>query len=121
MTPADPLLAARALVLDDLAAQSLVDPHTVSVVEDCIASRRWWLSQWQPGADFIAGLVAQDVQDVLFDEAQRWPLCDTCPDPAQHSLRIEPELGADPHWVCSSSGTVIAALGQLAAVPTRDP
>lgn len=118
MTLDDPLLAARARVLDDLAAQGLVDPHTVSVVEDCIAQRRWWLAQWDAGAGFIAGLVAQDVQDVLFDEARRWPVCDTCPDPVEHSLVIEPELGPDPHWVCSHSGSVIAALGGLSAVPT---
>ncbi len=121
MTLVDPLLAARARVLDDLAAQGVLDPHTVSVVEDCIASRRWWLAQWEAGASFIAGLVAQDVQDVLFDEAQRWPVCETCPDPVEHSLVIEPELGPDPHWVCSQSGSVIAALGALSAVTTVDP
>lgn len=121
MTLDDPLLAARARVLDDLAAQGLVDPHTVSVVEDCVAQRRWWLAQWDAGAQFIGGLVAQDVQDVLFDESRRWPLCDTCPDPVEHSLVIEPELGPDPHWVCSHSGSVIAALGRLSAVPAPDP
>ena len=47
MTSVDPLLNARALVLRDLAAQGLIDPHTVSVVEDCVSQRRWWLSQWQ--------------------------------------------------------------------------
>jgi hypothetical protein len=115
MTLADPLLTARALVLLDLAAQGLVDPHTVSVVEDCVAQRRWWLSQWQAGASYIDGLVAQDVQDALFDEAQRWPVCSDCPDPVEHSLSIEPELGPDPHWVCSESGVVIAPLGGLQA------
>ncbi len=121
MTVGDPLLTARARVLDDLAAQGVLDQHTVSVVEDCIAQRRWWLSQWHAGASFIPGLVAQDVQDALFDEARRWPVCDTCPDPVEHSLVIEPELGPDPHWVCSQSGSVIAALGQLTAVSTSDP
>lgn len=109
----DPLLTARALVLRDLAAQGLVDAHTVSVVEDCVSQRRWWLAQWAKGADFIDGLVAQDVQDALFDEARRWPVCAGCPDPTEHSLAIEPELGPDPHWVCSESGAVVAALGQL--------
>ena len=112
----DPLLNARALVLRDLAAQGLVDPHTVSVVEDCVSQRRWWLSQWAAGAAFVDGLVAQDVQDVLFDEAKRWPVCSGCPDPVEHSMSIEPELGPDPHWTCSESGTVIARLGGLAAV-----
>ena len=94
MTSVDPLLTARALVLRDLASQGLLSPHTVSVVEDCVAQRRWWLSQWAAGADFIGGLVAQDVQDMLFDEARRWPLCETCAEPVEHSLAIEP--GSDP-------------------------
>jgi hypothetical protein len=113
MTPGDPLLNARALVLADLASQGLIDPHTVSVVEDCVAQRRWWLSQWQQGAPFVDGLVAQDVQDTLFDEARRWPVCIGCADPIEHSLSIEPELGPDPHWVCSESGHVVAQLGGL--------
>lgn len=113
MTQGDPLLNARALVLSDLASQGLVDPHTVSVVEDCVSQRRWWLSQWQQGAAFVDGLVAQDVQDALFDESRRWPLCLGCPDPMEHSLSIEPELGPHPHWVCSESGAVVAALGRL--------
>ncbi|MDQ1616261.1 MAG: hypothetical protein QOJ60_2200 [Actinomycetota bacterium] len=121
MTSADPLLTARALVLRDLASQGGLDPHTVSVVEDCVAQRRWWLAQWSAGEDFIAGLVAQDVQDMLFDEARRWPVCDTCAEPVEHSLAIEPELGPDPHWVCSESGSVIAPLGHLSDVTVVDP
>jgi hypothetical protein len=121
MTSVDPLLSARALVLRDLAAEGRLDPHTVSLVEDCIAQRRWWLAQWAAGADFIAGLVAQDVQDMLFDEETRWPLCETCAEPVVHSLAIEPELGPDPHWVCSASGSVIAALGHLSDVKLVDP
>lgn len=116
----DPLLEARAIVLKDLAAQGLVDPHTVSMVEDCVAQRRWWLSHWPAGAEFILGLVAQDVQDALFDEARRWPLCMGCAEPAEHSLAIEPELGPDPHWVCSESGALVAPLGGLSSgVPPR--
>jgi len=113
MTSADPLLQARALVLRDLEAQGMVDPHLVSVVEDCVAARRWWLEQWEQGAAFIGGLVAQDVQDALFDESLRWPVCSGCADPVEHSLSIEPELGPDPRWVCSASGMVVAPLGQL--------
>jgi hypothetical protein len=119
MTSGDPLLNARALVLRDLATQGLIEPHTVSLVEDCVAQRRWWLAQWEQGAAFIDGLVAQDVQDVLFDEARRWPLCLGCPDPVEHSLSIEPELGPDPVWVCSESGAVVAPLGALPA-PSAD-
>jgi len=115
MTPGDPLLNARARVLADLAAQGLVDPHTVSLVEDAVSQRRWWLSQWAQGESFIDGLVAQDVQDVLFDEARRWPLCAGCADPVEHSLSIEPELGPDPHWVCHKAGVKVAAVGTLAS------
>jgi hypothetical protein len=86
------------------------------MLEECLSQRRWWLSQWAAGADYIAGLVAQDMQDALFDESQRWPVCETCAEPTVHSLAIEPELGPDPHWVCSQSGSVIAALGRLADV-----
>lgn len=118
MTSPDPLLRARALVLNDLAAQGLVDPHTVSVLEDCVEARRWWLSQWADGAEFIEGLVAQDVQDALFDESRRWPVCIGCPDPAEHSLALEPELGANPQWVCSEHGMVVAPLGALPAAAT---
>ncbi len=113
MTPGDPLLRSRALVLSDLQARGFVDAHTVSVVEDCIAGRRWWLSQWQRGAPYVDGLVAQDVQDALFDESRRWPLCLACADPVEHSLSIEPELGPDPHWVCSESGARVTPLGEL--------
>lgn len=116
MTSADPLLNARARVLADLSSQGIVDHHTVSVVEDCVSNRRWWLSQWAQGAPFVDGLVAQDVQDTLFDEACRWPVCSGCVDPVEHSLSIEPELGPDPHWVCSESGHVVAPLGALPAV-----
>jgi hypothetical protein len=114
MTTADPLLGARARVLHDLSARGLTDPHSVSVTEDCVAQRRWWLAQWPQGVDFVGGLVAQDVQDALFDESTRWPLCIGCANPVDHSLVIEPELGPDPHWVCSEGGSVIAALGELA-------
>ena len=113
MTSGDPLLNARALVLNDLAAQGVVDAHTVSLVEDCVSQRRWWLSQWHQGVSYVDGLVAQDVQDALFDESVRWPVCVDCPDPVEHSLSIEPELGPDPHWVCSESGALVAALGRL--------
>ncbi len=111
----DPLLDARARVLSDLTAAGLADAPTVSLVEDCLARRRWWLAQWQQGAAYVDGLLAQDVQDALFDNSRRWPVCIGCANPVEHSLTIEPELGPDPHWVCSESGTLVAALGALAS------
>lgn len=76
-------------------------------------ARRWWLSQWSEGAAYVPGLVAQDVQDALFDDACRWPRCTTCDRRGEHSLLITPELGADPRWICDESGVEVAPLGQL--------
>ena len=64
---------------------------------------------------YIAGLVAQDVQDALFETAGRWPLCHDCGEEAPvHTLYIQPDLGGpDPVWVCEESGDVVAPLGGL--------
>ncbi|MEZ5096985.1 MAG: hypothetical protein R2731_13305 [Nocardioides sp.] len=112
----DLLLRARAAVLHDLTVAGAADAAAVSVLEDAVAQRRWWLEQWADGAPYIAGLVAQDVQDTLFDARGRWPVCAQCDlDEPAHSLHIEPDIGGpDPHWVCSETGLVVAALGRLA-------
>ena len=112
VTP-DTLLSARAAVLHDLEVRGLADPRTVSLLEEAIATRRWWLSQWADGAAYVPGLVAQDVQDALFDDACRWPRCTVCDRSAEHSLQITPELGADPRWVCGEAGIEVAPLGGL--------
>ena len=52
------LLTARAMVLHDLAARGFDDAVMVSVLEDAVAGRQWWLDQWPDGAEHIAGLVA---------------------------------------------------------------
>jgi hypothetical protein len=109
----DPLLDARALVLADLEACRLADPQTVSALEESLAQRRWWVSQWPLGREYVAGLVAQDVQDAIVDRLGRWPVCHRCADGDGHGLYIQPELGPDPHWVCEKSATVIAPLGRL--------
>ena len=36
-----------------------------------------------------------------------------CDDLNDHELRIEPELGPDPHWVCERAGISVSRLGQL--------
>ena len=85
----------------------------VSALEDAVASRQWWAEQWPEGEVYVAGLVAQDVQDALFETTERWPLCLSC-DGAVHSLYIQPDLGGpDPVWVCEESGDVVAPLGGL--------
>ncbi len=124
----DALLAARALVLHDLAAYGMDNATTVSVVDHVLTERRWWVEQWPAGAAYVACLVAQDVQEALLESVGRWPLCrrdhgdeDTTDqgevvpgdDAAPHELHVLPDLGEDPHWVCEKSGTVVAAVGAL--------
>jgi hypothetical protein len=110
----DPLLEARARVLHDLQARGASDPTVVSMVEDVVTERRWWVEQWPEGAAYVAGQVAQDVQDRLFDARERWPRCHLHPHGEEdHELRIEPELGPDPHWVCEAAAVVVAPLGAL--------
>lgn len=107
------MLSARAMVLRDLCAREFDSPAAVDVLEDVVAERRWWVQEWPDGAAYVAGQIAQDVQERLLDGGLgRWPRCVAC-DGETHELRIEPELGPDPQWVCEESGTVVAALGTL--------
>ncbi|MCQ6553918.1 hypothetical protein NPS70_12025 [Streptomyces sp. C10-9-1] len=107
------LHAARALVLADLAARDVAEADVVSLVEDAVTHRRWWVEQWPEGAPYVAGLVAQDVQDALLERYGRWPLCPVCDQGDPHALEVEPELGPDPRWVCAKAGVVIAPVGGL--------
>ena len=114
------IFVARAQVLADLEARGLGSPASVTALEEACSERRWWLSQWPPGAEFVAGLVAQDVQDALADQFGRgareglWPVCTRCDGGPVHALHIEPDLGGpEPTWVCEESGTVVAPLGEL--------
>jgi hypothetical protein len=110
----DVMLVARALVLRDLGARRLDVAAAVDVLDAAITERRWWVQQWPDGAAFVAGQLAQDVQDRLLDAGVgRWPRCDSCDDEEPHELRIEPELGPDPQWVCEKSGVPVAPLGAL--------
>ena len=111
----DLLYDARARVLADLQAQHRATAAAVSVLEDAVSNRKWWAEQWPEGEVYVAGLVAQDVQDALFETVGRWPLCQTCQEDApEHALHIQPDLGGpDPVWVCEESGQPVAALGRL--------
>lgn len=110
---ANEIFTARALVLADLQARGRADSMAVSALEDAVADRTWWAGQWPQGSAYVAGLVAQDVQDALFDTVGRWPLCLGC-EGAEHSLYIQPDLGGpDPMWVCEETGTPVAPLGRL--------
>ena len=108
------VLSARARVLADLVARHQANAVAVSALEEACASRQWWAEQWPEGDVYVAGLVAQDVQDALFEKVGRWPLCLACDDGPAHSLYIQPDLGGpDPVWVCEETGEVAAALGHL--------
>lgn len=104
---------ARALVLADLSARGTDQAPVVSLLEDAVSRRRWWLEQWPDGAPYVAGLLAQDIQDALMETRGRWPLCPHCAEP--HALAVEPELGPDPHWVCEARGEAVAPVGSLGA------
>ncbi|MDX6211550.1 MAG: hypothetical protein QOF82_637, partial [Frankiales bacterium] len=70
------------------------------------------------GAVYVTCLVAQDVQEALLDQVGRWPLCALPHDaeddePDTHELRVAPDLGEDPHWVCEAGGVVVAPVGGL--------
>ncbi|MGX1885588.1 hypothetical protein [Streptomyces sp. NPDC055287] len=107
------LHVARALVMADLAARDVAQADVVSLVEDAVAHRRWWVEQWPEGAGYVVGLIAQDVQDALLERYGRWPLCPVCGGGEPHALEVEPELGADPHWVCSKAAVIVAPVGSL--------
>jgi hypothetical protein len=112
----DALMSARARVLRDLTATGVADAATVSALEEAVSSRHWWATQWEEGARYAAGLVAQDVQDHLLGTHGRWPLCPVCED-GTHALYIHPEIGGpDPMWVCEQSGRTVAPLGGLSDV-----
>ncbi|WNI16035.1 hypothetical protein [Actinacidiphila sp. ITFR-21] len=102
---------ARARVLADLDARGVAGAEVVSALEEALSRRRWWVGQWPEGAAYVAGLLAQDVQEALMETHGRWPLCAACEEP--HALSVEPELGADPHWVCEARGEAVAAVGEL--------
>ncbi len=115
-----PLFSARARVLADLEARGCADPAGVSALEDAVADREWWADQWPQGEKYVAGLIAQDVQDRLFDAGVRWPVCDVCPVLEEHSLHVQPDLGGpDPRWVCEHSGQEVAPLGRLPTAAGR--
>ena len=108
------LFDARARVLADLEARDRATPAAVSALEEAVSARTWWAEQWPEGEQYVAGLVAQDVQDALFEVVGRWPLCLGCESGPEHALYIQPDLGGpDPTWVCEESGQPVAALGRL--------
>ncbi len=104
-------------MLADLSARDQATAVAVSALEDACVARQWWADQWSEGQDYVAGLVAQDVQDALLEVVGRWPMCLDCTEGPGHALYISPDLGGpDPVWVCEETGRVVAALGFLTGV-----
>jgi len=68
------LFDARARVLADLQARDHATATAVSALEEAVSQRRWWAEQWPEGEVYVAGLVAQDGQDALFESVGRWPV-----------------------------------------------
>ncbi len=101
-------------MLADLTADGVAGPEEVSLLEQAVSHRRWWCDQWPAGAVFVAGLLAQDIQDALLELRGRWPLCQVCDEMEPHALDVDPELGEDPYWVCPVTGEAVAAVGSLA-------
>ena len=65
---------------------------------------------------YVAGLVAQDVQDALFETVGRWPLCLACDaEEPEHSLYIEPDIGGPSRVGLRGVGPGVAPLGRLAS------
>ena len=97
--------------MNDVEVEYAAKPHIRLHIN---AWGQWWAEQWPEGAAYVAGLVAQDVQDALFEKVGRWPMCLECDDGPAHSLYIQPDLGGpDPVWVCEESGQEVAPLGRL--------
>ncbi|MGW6897652.1 hypothetical protein [Streptomyces sp. NBC_00624] len=113
------LHTARALVMADLTAGDVAEAEIVSLVEDAVTHRRWWVEQWPDGVEYLVGLVAQDVQDALLERYGRWPLCPVCDAGDPHALDVEPELGPDPRWVCTKATVMVARVGGLSGVLRR--
>ncbi|WP_310962327.1 hypothetical protein [Nocardioides terrisoli] len=112
--PESATLHARARVLHDLEATGVAEPSIVSLLEDAVSDRTWWVSQWAEGRDYVVGLVAQDVQDALLETRGRWPLCPVCDSDDPHALHVDPDLGGpDPAWVCERAGIRVASVGEL--------
>lgn len=104
------LLRARALVLHDIVACGADVPDIVNMLDAAVHEREWWVRRWPEGMGFLAGQVAQDVQDLLVDTEGRWP---PCPLHRDEALQLEPPMGPDPHWVCGLGCGKVAPLGAL--------
>jgi hypothetical protein len=86
-----------------------------AALEQAIATRSWWLDEWEAGAELVLCLLAQDVQEAVHATDPTWPLCSetSCPERFGHALFVEPDLGPDPFWTCHRTGLPVAPVGSL--------
>lgn len=111
MDAAESLTLAASSLQSDLEHTGRWSERSRDALAAALAGRREWVAAWPQGADFVPGLVAQDLQESLHADVDRdWP---TCPEHGDHALFIEPDLGADPFWVCEVSGLPVAPIGGL--------
>ncbi len=112
------LVEAQRAVRRDLRASRPQDTgQDEARLQDAVAQRGWWLSQWEDGAPHVLGLVAQDVQEAVHAGDPLWPACteSSCPQRLRHALFVEPDLGPDPFWTCHRTGLPVAPVGGLSA------
>ena len=76
---------------------------TVSVVDEVVTARQWWVDEWPDGAAFVTCLVAQDVQEALLDQVGRWPLCSVVHDPRRRA-RARTSCGWRRTWARTRTG-----------------
>jgi hypothetical protein len=69
-----------------------------------------WLELWPAGAAFVTCLIAQDLKEQISPLVGRWPRCQV---QSEHELYVDPDLGADPHWVCEQCGLDAGRIGEL--------
>lgn len=84
-------------------------------VSNAVELRAWWLSEWEAGAPYVLGLLAQDVQEAVHAVDPSWPPCleTSCAERLAHPMFVEPDLGTDPFWTCSRTGLPVAPVGRL--------
>lgn len=101
------------------AAEAVRRDLSVSTYDEALAAaveqRAWWLREWEAGATYVLGLLAQDVQEAVHVNDPTWPRCieTSCPAVLSHALLVEPDLGADPFWTCHRTGLPVAPVGSL--------
>jgi len=90
-------------------------PQHAAALDAAVEHRAWWLSQWEDGAAYVLGLLAQDAQEAVHADDPGWPACTeiSCPAHLAHALFVEPDLGPDPFWTCHRTGLPVAEVGRL--------